>query len=282
MDDIHILKKFIRKNYPDPDTTYNKFEQFIGSDMSNLVSITQSSSNKSVIAITKDFAYKLMYHNSEVNENLDMKSSNLLEYNMEALPIYLDCEAENVICIKNISITPDISVIKYEKLVQVNKNDSITNILLLLSEIAIAFHSIHKYGYTHNDVYLDNIGIRKNGDYVLYDFELAKPFTNPSEDMFNDINIFFEDIIRVYESKVHIHDFLKAFQDKFHELYKIDSGKKKKTLKRSFTVYNYTYKIDDLKNILGSILELYINNHKNGMTNSDNINIVTQFIVTEM
>ena len=279
MKDVQILKKFIDKNYPIPRITYEMFEQFIGDDIENLVSVNQSSSNKSVIIITTDFAYKFMYHNSEVTEDLDMTSLNLLDYNREALPLYLD--SENVISIKKLSITPNISIIKYEKLDPVSKNESITNILIMLAEISIAFNNIHSHNFAHNDVYLDNIGVGSNGDYIVYDFELAKPFTNPSEDMFNDINIFLEDMIRTYENKVHIHNFFKTLQDKFHELYKIDTGKKKKTFKRSFTVYNYTYKVNDFREMLFPIIGLYITNLENGMENSDNINTVTQFIITE-
>ena len=147
---IFTTEKFVSKNYKNPKVTIKLLEQFMKDDINNMVSIFLSTSEKSLIFVTDKNAYKLMdYINVDTILNSKSDIEELIEYNKETLPLKINCKEFFTICIEDILITPDINIIKYEKLKKCKAPKTLKHILIFLFQIAIAIKEIHKLGYQH-------------------------------------------------------------------------------------------------------------------------------------
>jgi hypothetical protein len=67
------------------------------------------------------------------------------------------------------------------------------NYYKFLWDIFKAITALHVMGYKHNDPTIDNIGIR-DGNFVLYDYNLTRKLNVAQEDMENDFYSFFKSI----------------------------------------------------------------------------------------
>ena len=71
------------------------------------------------------------------------------------------------------------------------KNQIIQNYEKMLEHIIKSIYGLNRLGYEHNDVSIDNIGMR-DGYFVLYDYNMSKKKTNNSIE--NDIQKFYKSI----------------------------------------------------------------------------------------
>ena len=261
--DLEKVNIFIDRMYDKTHIqTLNALWKFIGDDYYNIIDTKFSSSNKSLIIITKDSVYKLMSPiNSVVDRKLSLNISSdkntIIEYNKEAIPLIMNCNISNVVCIKDITINSYINIIKYEKLDILKPISNLKNLLLLLYDISVAFNNIHNLGYTHNDIFLENIGCRYNKDnaqinYIVYDFELSKPLNekNKYEEMLYDVTIFLESVISHYPEADSKRTLVTEILNKLNTLCKIETEEKITIRKRSFPVYECRYKSHYFKNII--------------------------------
>lgn len=261
------MNKFIEIYYPSPDITKYILKTILeplGKHKSKI-----SSSGKSVIIKTKDSVFKLMKPVSITKELTEKsKVKELIKYNKEALPLLYTCTEIFVICIKSIIINKDINIIEYEKLYPIRKNYKLRKLLLMLYQISYALKNIHRKGYFHNDIYLDNIGCRRRGDecdFILYDFELSNTFTEGEEscEMYRDVKIFLDDLIKAYKDDV----LYKTFIENILNIIKANSiketGETKTILKRVHKVCKNIYKYNDFNKLILNLIKYYTNNSKN-------------------
>ena len=271
MNNADMLKFIVLFYTLDKEKTLKQLIEFINSEFNEKLTVKLSSSNKSLILLSDKYVYKLMKPIDDVidkNITLTTKSSNriLAKYNKETIPAMLNCLETCTICIKKILITPFINIIKYERLKPVKKLGKMKNFLIMLYDVAVALKNVHKAGYSHNDVYIENIGCRhiKNGaktrcQFVLYDFELAKRIVNKSEEMMNDVVMFLEDLISRSKNSGSKYDVLKRLLSILESKYKTDSGKCQRIGKKEYVIYSYTYKTNSFEKLVIKEINEYVN-----------------------
>jgi tRNA A-37 threonylcarbamoyl transferase component Bud32 len=264
---ILITTKFVSKNYKNPEVTIQLLQNFMKDDINKVIKVFESSSSKSLIFLSNDNVYKLMdISNSYIDDktilNIDSDNNKLIEYNKEAIPLKLNCEESFTICVKDILISANINVIKYEKLKIINHPKKLKYILLLLYQVAIALKNIHDIGYFHNDVYFSNIGVRDKNNYILYDFELGDLLDekNHNEQMYNDVKMFLEDLQKFYTEP--IASFIKNILNYLNQKYVVDTGRTKKILRREYKIYKYTYEKNSFTKLLRKLVNQYSQNNK--------------------
>ena len=260
------MNKFIENYYPRPDNTKDILKTIlepIGKYKTKL-----SSSSKSVIILTKDSVFKLMKPVS-ISKELTEKSNvkELIKYNKEALPLLFNRNESFVVYIKSILINRDINIVEYEKLYPIKKNYKLRKLLLMLYQISYALKNIHRKGYYHDDVYLENIGLRRGEkcEFVLYDFELANTFTKGDEscEMYRDVKIFLDDLISAYKDDILYKTFIENILNIINKNSMLETGKTKKILKRVHKVYKNIYDYKDFNKLILKLINYYTNTSKN-------------------
>jgi hypothetical protein len=261
------MNKFIENYYPSPDNTKDILKTIlepIGKYKTKL-----SSSSKSVIILTKDSVFKLMKPvtiSKELTEKSKVKE--LIKYNKEALPLLFNCSESFVVCIKSILTNKDINIVEYEKLYPIKKNYKLRKLLLMLYQISYALRNIHRKGYYHDDVYLNNIGCRRRVnecDFILYDFELSNAFTkgNESYEMYRDVKIFLDDLIKNYKDDILYKTFIENILNIINKNSIKETGETKTILKRVHKVYINIYEYNDFNKLILKLIKYYIENSKN-------------------
>ena len=257
------IKLFIENFYCNYDNTLKELIKFLDYNPTTKYKVKYSSSNKSVIIIDDESVYKFMKPVS-IDKTLNTKSNinDLIKYNKESIPLLLKCKDNFTICIRKILISPDINIIKYEKLKPIKTKNKLKKLLIMMFEVSIALKNIHKKGFYHNDVYLSNIGCRYTNnccEYILYDFELANYFTpgQESEQMLSDVLMFLEDLKLQYIDEPKFKLFFDKLINKLNINFIKDTGKTKKIYKRICKIYENTYNFNDFYKIILKIIKEY-------------------------
>ena len=276
------MNKFIDNYYPNPDITKDILKTILEplGKCKNKV----SSSSKSIIIFSKYSVFKLMKPVS-ISKELTEKSNvkELIKYNSESLPLLFKCIESFVVCIKSILINKDINIIEYEKLYPIKHNYKLRKLLLLLYEISYALKNIHKKGYYHNDIYLDNIGCRRRigcqrrveCDFILYDFELSNIFTDGEEacQMYGDVKMFLDDLIKSYKDNILYKTFIKNILNILDKKYIIETVETKRVLKTEHKLYTNIYDHKDFNKLILKLIMYYT-------TTSQNIVDITEYTST--
>jgi len=143
-------------------------------------------------------------------------------------------------------------VIIYETIIPLTKVKIDNETLLkMLCDVANGLYDIHAAGYTHGDVGIGNIGLNKKGNFVLYDFEDVKKGST-SVRMYQDVEMFLEDLKIQYKSHINFEKMIKALLDYLQDEYvtaktvvRMFLGKEKKR-----TIRSYSYKLGDFRDLV--------------------------------
>jgi len=261
------MNKFIENYYSNPSITKDIIKDIL--DPFGKYSSKLSSSSKSVIILTKDSVFKLMKPVS-ISKELTEKSKvkELIKYNKEALPLLFKCSESFVICIKRIKISNDINIIEYEKLYQIKNKYKLRKLLIMLYQVSYALKNIHKKGYYHNDVYLNNIGCRRRKDecdFILYDFELSNTFTKGDEscEMYKDIEMFLDDLIKNYKDDILYKTFIENISNIITKNSIIETGETKRVYRTIHKVCENIYNYNDFNKLILKLIKYYTNTSQN-------------------
>lgn len=178
LDDLNISSQFRNHIFL---RLLNSFED----DYQNIQCL--ESNGSSIVLYKEDSYFVLQYY---LNKRICEKISNMFLLDDKPLISYIVSNSF-ILSIHLFDHIPklygiiDTNTIKWEKIQPLHlmyKNISISkdienflaiNWLKFLFDIGKALYGLHKYGYTHGDPSIDNIGINMKGNFVLFDYDSA-------------------------------------------------------------------------------------------------------------
>jgi len=145
----------------------------------------KTSSNRSIVFVTNDITIKVFSPLSSIDSEIHALESIHSPY---------------VINMINSVNTPNIKIIVYQTVKPIkNLPDTLTELIKLLCDISKGLLAIHLQGFIHGDTGLGNIGLTKDNNWSLYDFEDVKESNSP-EDQYKDVYIFLSDLHIAYKN----------------------------------------------------------------------------------
>jgi hypothetical protein len=163
--------------------------------------ISTSSSDNSIVYITegKNYVSQVFKYKDEYNrvKNICLDLNNIFPVNVFIRDQLYTYNPMSVLS-QMTSYQDSSRTIIWKKIECLNQITDYTfiiknNYYKFLWDILKAITALHIMGYKHNDPTIDNIGIR-DGNFVLYDYNLTRKINIPQEDIENDFYSFFKSI----------------------------------------------------------------------------------------
>ncbi len=194
---------------------------------------------KTKIIILPNFVVKLFPRSKDINPEVDalttIRSNNIVKL------LYFQKHSPAAIVYAHVYPLKEIINPTRDELVKQIRN------------VATALYDIHSAGYTHGDVAIGNIGMNKDKEYVLYDFEDVKRDTS-SEGRYKDVEMFLEDFIYQYRNHLDLQAEIKHLLKELQIRHRKGSVIRKRMptgKTREMNVFSYRYDSRDFRVIVG-------------------------------
>jgi hypothetical protein len=133
-------------------------------DIKNILTVMNTfkafSNIKYKVAIAKDYNGEKWSRKNKIEYSIDT----VLDYDIFDYVVKFNKNYNILKIIEWEKITPITDYKKYDEFIS-------KNILKICWDISKALHGIHSRGYIHGNPLIENIGVNKNGNFVLFDFD---------------------------------------------------------------------------------------------------------------